>query len=45
MAKVTQKTDYHSTCQESSFKTPNIYTTAFFFWHILGFAFKYAIFG
>ena len=31
MAKVTQKTDDHSTCQESSFKTPNIYTTAFFF--------------
>ena len=31
MAKVTQKTDHHSTCQESSFKTPSIYTTTFFF--------------
>lgn len=30
MAKVTQKTDHHSTCQESSFKTPSIYTTTFF---------------
>ena len=31
MAKVTQKTDHHSTCQESSFKTPSIYTPTFFF--------------
>ena len=31
MAKVTQKIDHHSTCQESSFKTPSIYTTTFFF--------------
>ena len=31
MAKVTQKTDHHSTCQESSFKTLSIYTPTFFF--------------
>ena len=45
LAKLTQKTDHHSTCQDFPLKNPNICTAIIAFWGSLGFALKYIICG